>query len=87
MAGAMGLPFLPTRSLIGSDLGRDAEAAGLFKVVADPFGAGAGGPIGLVKALRPDISLAHAWATPTATPSSPCPWPATSTAPWRPAME
>jgi acyl CoA:acetate/3-ketoacid CoA transferase alpha subunit/acyl CoA:acetate/3-ketoacid CoA transferase beta subunit len=71
MAGAMGLPFLPTRSLIGSDLGRDAEAAGLFRVVSDPFGAGAGGgdlrvdaggTIGLVRALRPDISLAHAWA-------------------------
>lgn len=60
MAGAMGLPFLPTRSLIGSDLGRDAEAAGLFKVVSDPFGEGE--VIGLVRALRPDISLAHAWA-------------------------
>lgn len=58
-AGAMGLPFLPTRSLIGSDLGRDAEAAGLFKVVPDPWGDGA---VGLVKALRPDISLTHAWA-------------------------
>ncbi len=79
MAGAMGLPFLPTRSLIASDLGRDAEAAGLFRVVSDPFGVDArggdlradaggdpstpaGGPIGLVRALRPDISLAHAWA-------------------------
>lgn len=66
MAGAMGLPFLPTRSLIGSDLGRDAETAGLFKVIADPLAGGTapseGPPIGLVKALRPDISLAHAWA-------------------------
>ncbi len=67
LAGAMGLPFLPTRSLVGSDLGREAEVAGLFKVVPDPFaGAGEGessrSPIGLVKALRPDVSLTHAWA-------------------------
>ncbi len=66
-AGAMGLPFLPTRSLIGSDLGRDAEAAGLFAVVPNPLGGSstAGSPgqlIGLVKALRPDVSLTHAWA-------------------------
>lgn len=63
LAGAMGLPFLPTRSLVGSDLGRDAEAGGLFQVIPDPFaGVEPAGSVGLVKALRPDVSLAHAWA-------------------------
>ncbi|NLI70171.1 MAG: hypothetical protein GX364_04830 [Firmicutes bacterium] len=54
-AGAMGLPFFPTRSLIGSSL-----ATGLddFTMTSDPFG---GEEIGLVKALHPDLSLIHGW--------------------------
>lgn len=64
VAGAMNLPFFPTRSLVGSDLGRDAERAGLFSVLGDPFAGGDSDarPVGLVKALRPDVSLVHAWA-------------------------
>jgi len=61
LAGAMGLPWLPTRSLAGTSLGDDAQATGLFKVIPDPFGEEGAG-VGLVKALHPDISLAHAWA-------------------------
>lgn len=59
LAGAMGLPYLPTRSLLGSDLGRDAEAAGNLKVARDPF---TGETVALVRALRPDVALVHAWA-------------------------
>lgn len=76
LAGAMGLPYLPTRSLVGSDLGRDLAAAGLIlagpevPAGADPSGVGAmeaeegllDGEVALVRALVPDVSLAHAWA-------------------------
>lgn len=54
-AGAMGLPFFPTRSLAGSSLADDLAD---FTVMEDPFG---GGRIGLVKALHPDLSLVHGW--------------------------
>ena len=52
LAGAMGVPFLPTRSLLGSDT---LEYSGA-KVVRDPFG---GKPIALVPALHPDVGLIH----------------------------
>lgn len=52
LAGAMGVPFLPTRALLGSDTLRYSGA----KVVLDPFG---GKPIALVPALNPDVGLIH----------------------------
>ncbi len=52
MAGAMGVPFLPTRALLGSDTLRFSGA----KVVADPF---TGRPIALVPAVNPDVGLVH----------------------------
>lgn len=55
MAGAMGLPFYPTKSLIGSSLAENNEN---FTLTDDPFG---GGRVGLVKALNPDICLFHGW--------------------------
>ena len=55
-AGALGLPFLPTKSLIGSDLGRELEEKGLFSVVPDPFG---GPGAGAIPALHPDIAIIH----------------------------
>lgn len=58
LAGAMGLPFLPTRSLIGSSMADEHPDA--FQVVADPFG---GSPIGVVKALQPDLAFVHALAS------------------------
>jgi len=54
MAAAMGLPFLPTRSLIGSDLARLNGTH--FHPLDDPFGSER---IGLVEALFPDISIVH----------------------------
>jgi acyl CoA:acetate/3-ketoacid CoA transferase alpha subunit/acyl CoA:acetate/3-ketoacid CoA transferase beta subunit len=58
VAGAMGLPFLPTKSLTGSSM--ETENRDRFLKAPDPFTAGES--IGLVKALNPDISLAHGWA-------------------------
>jgi glutaconate CoA-transferase, subunit A len=53
LGGAMGVPFLPTRTLLGTDTLTYSGA----KVVQDPF---SGKPICLVPALNPDVGLIHA---------------------------
>jgi acyl CoA:acetate/3-ketoacid CoA transferase alpha subunit len=58
MAGALNLPYTPTRSVIGSSLADDNKHA--FKVVEDVFGSGE--KIGLIKSICPDISIIHGWA-------------------------
>jgi acyl CoA:acetate/3-ketoacid CoA transferase alpha subunit/acyl CoA:acetate/3-ketoacid CoA transferase beta subunit len=55
IAGAMGTGFMPTRSIMGSSM--SVENNGSFMEIDDPFGGG--DRIGLVRALRPDISLIH----------------------------
>jgi acyl CoA:acetate/3-ketoacid CoA transferase alpha subunit/acyl CoA:acetate/3-ketoacid CoA transferase beta subunit len=60
LAGAMGVPFIPTRSLVGSSIGAEAAEAGQFIETDDPFGSGE--KVGYLKAYRPDISFVHAWA-------------------------
>jgi acyl CoA:acetate/3-ketoacid CoA transferase alpha subunit/acyl CoA:acetate/3-ketoacid CoA transferase beta subunit len=60
IAGAMGVPFLPTRSLLGSTMEEDNARDGDFLVTDDPFGAEE--RVGYVKALVPDVALIHAWA-------------------------
>jgi acyl CoA:acetate/3-ketoacid CoA transferase beta subunit len=55
LAGALGVPFITTRSLVGSSLG--AELPHAFREIEDPFAEG--GATGLIKAYRPDISFAH----------------------------
>ncbi len=55
LAGAMGLPFLPTRSLLGSTM-EEANRDDLV-VSDDPFGAE--GRVALVRALVPDLALLH----------------------------
>ena len=70
-AGAMGVPFLPTRSALGSDLAKDNE---FFKEIDAPFAESHGGTAALgrrdglnarheklhaVKALVPDVTIAH----------------------------
>jgi len=58
MAGALGLPFMPTSSLKGSTIAEENEERGHYKKIPDPFG---NGEIGLVKALKPDIAIMHAY--------------------------
>jgi acyl CoA:acetate/3-ketoacid CoA transferase alpha subunit len=53
LAGAMGVPFLPTRSLLATDTLTYSGA----KVVHDPF---TRKPIALVPAVNPDVGLVHA---------------------------
>jgi glutaconate CoA-transferase, subunit A len=52
LAGARGIPFMPMRSLLGTDTFLWSGA----KVVEDPF---SGDPICLVPALHPDVFLVH----------------------------
>jgi acyl CoA:acetate/3-ketoacid CoA transferase alpha subunit/acyl CoA:acetate/3-ketoacid CoA transferase beta subunit len=59
LAGAMGVPFLPTKSLLGSSMEEDNARAGDFAAVDDPFGGP--GRVGYVRALEPDVALVHGW--------------------------
>ena len=52
-AGAMGVPFLPTRTALGSDVAKDKE---FFAEIASPFG---GDKLHAVKALHPDLAIVH----------------------------
>lgn len=54
-AGEKGLPFIPLRGLIGSDLLRNRSD---WKVIDNPFCAG--DPIVVLAAIRPDVALFHA---------------------------
>lgn len=58
MAGALGVGFLPTQSVIGSSM--EEENHDSFVTMDDPFGVK--GRVGLVKALNPDVSIVHGWA-------------------------
>jgi acyl CoA:acetate/3-ketoacid CoA transferase alpha subunit/acyl CoA:acetate/3-ketoacid CoA transferase beta subunit len=60
LAGAMGVPFLTTRSLLGSSMEEDNARSGDFIAADDPFGSE--GRVGYVKALVPDVALIHGWA-------------------------
>ena len=55
MAGAMGIRFLPTRSIGGSTIAQDNNAS--FHEIENPFEGGA--KVGIVKAINPDISIVH----------------------------
>lgn len=55
-AGGKGVPFIPLRGVIGSDILAHRED---WKVIDNPFADG-GDPVLLLPAIRPDISLFHA---------------------------
>lgn len=52
-AGALGVPFLPTRSLLGSDVFRGNDR---FRETEDPYG---GERVALVPAIKPDWAIVH----------------------------
>lgn len=54
MAAALGLPFMPTNSLLGSDLALENQDN--FRELPDPFGSG---HTGVVRALTPDVAIVH----------------------------
>ena len=55
MAGALGIGFMPTTSLLDSSMAVTNRNA--FKTMDDPFGSGQ--HLGLVKALNPDLAVVH----------------------------
>jgi acyl CoA:acetate/3-ketoacid CoA transferase alpha subunit/acyl CoA:acetate/3-ketoacid CoA transferase beta subunit len=55
MAGALGVCFMPTTSIVGSTMQENNKD--FFKVIDDPFGSGR--RIGLIRALNPELSLIH----------------------------
>lgn len=57
LAGSLGLPFLPTRALIGSQLLDHLVPADGAKMISDPF---TGTPVLAVSAIRPDVAIVHA---------------------------
>jgi acyl CoA:acetate/3-ketoacid CoA transferase alpha subunit len=56
-AGALGLPFAPVRSLLGSTLGEELAKQGMFSETRDPMGGDE--KIGLVRPMRPDVVFIH----------------------------
>lgn len=58
LAGEMGIPFMPTRSLLGSDLlAPGALVSGKAVICENPWEPGE--RVVLVRALRPDVSIVH----------------------------
>src|SRR5262249_17758720 len=57
-AGAMGVPFLPTSSALGSDVAKDNE---FFVQMDSPFAEtdGACAKLHAVRALNPDVTIVH----------------------------
>jgi glutaconate CoA-transferase subunit A len=55
-AGAFGIPYMPVRGILGSDLVSLHEKEGTWKVSEDPF---TGEKIVLVKAIVPDVAIIH----------------------------
>ncbi len=58
MAGALGMPFIPVKDMVGSDLlqVKSFLGEGKYKVIESPFD---GTPTLLVPALNPDVAIIH----------------------------
>lgn len=57
LAAALGVPFMPSRSMLGSDLIAPLVSSGEIQVDTDPF---TGETVALVAPLRPDTAILHA---------------------------
>ena len=53
IGGYMGVPFMPIKSLLGSDMRKYNDN---IQSIEDPFGSG---PVGIVKSVFPDIGILH----------------------------
>jgi len=58
MAGALGMPFVPVKDMVGTDLMKIKSFMGenKYKMIESPFD---GSPVMLVPALRPDVAIIH----------------------------
>lgn len=61
MAGALGLPWMPTRSISGSGMAVDNR--GSYVEIDDPSGSGE--KMGMIRALQSDVSILHGWCADT----------------------
>ena len=57
LAAGLGLPYLPARSMLGSDLLQPLLAGGDVRLSEDPFH---GGDVALLSPLQPDVAFVHA---------------------------
>ena len=55
-AAGLGLPYLPARTMLGSDLLEPLLSSGDVRLAEDPFD---GGPIVQLSPLRPDVTVVH----------------------------
>ncbi len=55
-AGSHGVPFMPVKGVLGSDLVKIHEERGTWRISTDPF---TGKQILLVKAIEPDVAVIH----------------------------
>jgi acyl CoA:acetate/3-ketoacid CoA transferase alpha subunit len=58
LAGALGVPVMPTNSIVGSTMAEENKDS--FAQIANPFEEG--NKVNVVKALKPDVALIHGWA-------------------------
>ncbi|MFX0170726.1 MAG: CoA-transferase [Candidatus Hodarchaeota archaeon] len=56
-AGALGLKFISTKSILGSTMAHDNASS--FKIIKDPFDSTK--EVAIIKQLIPDLSFIHAW--------------------------
>ncbi len=58
MAGAMGMPFVPVKDMVGTDLMEVGSFLGdqKYKMIESPFD---GSPVMVVPALQPDVAIIH----------------------------
>jgi len=58
MAGALGMPFVPVKDMVGTDMMNVKSFMGddKYKMIESPFD---GSPVMLVPALRPDVAIIH----------------------------
>jgi acyl CoA:acetate/3-ketoacid CoA transferase alpha subunit/acyl CoA:acetate/3-ketoacid CoA transferase beta subunit len=59
MAGAMGIGFMPTRSILHSTMAQENRDS--FIEMENPFDSGE--KLGIIKSLNPDIAFVHGWAS------------------------
>ncbi len=58
MAGALGMPFVPVKDMVGTDLMKVKSfmGEGKYRMIESPFD---GSPVMVVPALRPDVAIIH----------------------------
>jgi len=59
LAGALGLPFMPIKSVMGSDIHRNLKREGADKLIVESTCPFSGEKLLFLKALNPDVTILH----------------------------